>query len=119
MQLNLFDSESELSDLEAEAEAEADLEAEAQAEVEYLYYILMFPSSLPVNFWDPIPICLTDKEIMKIKNIHFYDECFICTDFKHDFKKLSCCKKSICLGCSWIWFKKNVYCPFCKADQRT
>jgi hypothetical protein len=86
----------------------------------YIYNYLVRTIEIPDSFWDPVIVCLSDKQIDLMENVLFEEkECFICKDTKNIFKKLGCCDNKICLDCTKIWFNKSVFCPFCKKDQRT
>jgi hypothetical protein len=87
---------------------------------DYIYDYLVTAIEIPESFWEPVTVCLTDKQIDLIKIIECEEiECFICKDNKNLYKKLTCCDNKICLDCTNIWFNKSVFCPFCKKDQRT
>jgi hypothetical protein len=86
----------------------------------FMYDYLITTIEVPESFWDPVIVCLTDKQIDLMKTINCKEiECFICKDDKNIFKKINCCDNKICLDCIKIWFNKSVFCPFCKKDQRT
>ena len=70
------------------------------------------------TFWDPVIVCLTNEQINNLYTIHKECECFICTEQKSLFKKMSCCNNNICFECTKNWFNVSVFCPFCKKDQR-
>jgi hypothetical protein len=87
---------------------------------DYIYDYLVTANEIPESFWEPVTVCLSDKQIDLIKTIECEEiECFICKDNKNLYKKLTCCDNKICLDCTNIWFNKSVFCPFCKKDQRT
>ena len=89
-----------------------------------LYIILTEDSSniflnVPSNFWDPVIVKLPDGKVDDFDSIHIKDECLICTSEFDIFKKLPCCKNSICVNCTNKWFELSVKCPFCKTDIRS
>ena len=71
-------------------------------------------------FWDPVIVCLSNTQIESLETvtIESQKECLICNENNDTFKKVSCCNNKICLDCVNSWFKKSVFCPFCKHDQR-
>ena len=86
----------------------------------YIYDYLVTTIEVPETFWDPVIVCLTNKQMDLMKIIECEEiECFICKDNKNKFKETSCCHNKICVECTEIWFHKSVFCPFCKKDQRT
>jgi hypothetical protein len=84
-----------------------------------LYNTLVTPLIIPEDFWEPVIVCLTDEQIEEMQNITKEEMCFICNEITKDFKILKCCNKDMCIDCTYNWFNRSVYCPFCKFDQRT
>ena len=85
----------------------------------FIYDFLITTFPIPESFWDPVIVCLTEKQINLMEQIECEDiECFICKDTKNKFKKIKCCNNNLCLDCIESWFNKSVFCPFCKKDQR-
>ena len=70
------------------------------------------------SFWDPVVVCLSDQQINNLEIIEQESNCFICTTEQKKFKQVNCCNNKLCLNCINIWFKRSVFCPFCKHDQR-
>jgi len=73
---------------------------------------------IPPDFWDPVKVSLSSKQIESISSFSYTDECAICFDSKDNFKFLSCCRNRICDSCTLNWFNESVHCPYCKADLR-
>jgi len=70
-------------------------------------------------FWNPVIVCLSDSQIESLETVIVETrECLICNENNDIFKKVNCCNNKICLDCTINWFKKSVFCPFCKRDQR-
>ena len=76
----------------------------------------MSRSRIPNDFWDPVKITISNKELI------FYYKCFecpICGEKRRKALESKCCDGLICKSCSISWFTKNdVHCPFCRKDIR-
>ena len=86
-----------------------------------IYFFTSFITEVPEqssSFWDPVVVCLNDSQIEQLETIEEQKECFICKENASLFKKVVCCNNHICTDCTTNWFKKSVFCPFCKHDQR-
>ena len=73
---------------------------------------------IPPDFWDPVKVSLSNKEIQSIQSLPVTDDCSICFESQDNFKFLYCCRNKLCDSCTVSWFNESVFCPYCKADLR-
>ena len=76
--------------------------------------------SVSDSFWDPVIVRLDEEVILDIPITSFCkgEECTICTSKFFHFKQMPCCNNTMCCTCSLTWFRKSVFCPYCKSDIR-
>jgi hypothetical protein len=72
------------------------------------------------SFWDPVIVRLDEDliEDIPITSFHKGEDCTICTLRFFHLKQLPCCNNTMCTSCSVTWFRRSVFCPYCKGDIR-
>jgi hypothetical protein len=70
------------------------------------------------DFWEPVKVCLSTKQIQMFGTQMEEYECPICTETVKKTRLVPCCKQNMCQKCTVKWFKSSVKCPFCVRDAR-
>jgi hypothetical protein len=73
---------------------------------------------IEADFWEPVKIGLSEKQIKTFITMHHQTECYICTKNVKITRQVPCCKQIMCQTCTKKWFGSSVKCPFCVQDIR-
>ena len=62
---------------------------------------------MPIDFWEPVKVSLSNSQINNLINLNIFEECTICYESCQKFKEMSCCKNKICISCTKKWFNET------------